>query len=329
VNVAVLGSGSWGTALTLVLARNGHRVRLLGRNEEEVRTLRETGENPRYLPGFRVPAGVRFDLLDAPMDDPDLVVLAVPSGAIREVASRLRGLRAPVCVAAKGLERATGLRMTECVAEELPGWEAAVLSGPNLAAEIAAGGPSVAVSAARGREAAETVRDAFSCAAFRVSVSDDVTGVELSGALKNVLAIGAGVSDGLGFGDNTKAAFLSRGLMEMSRLGTAMGARAETFLGPAGAGDLFATAVSPLSRNHRLGALLGRGTSLDEATASLGQVAEGVPTSRTVAALASRHGVELPVFAAIEGVLSGCVAPRKAAELLMGRVVDTDDFRSG
>lgn len=326
MNVVVVGSGSWGTALTILLARNGHQVRLLGRNASEIEGLNARRENSRYLPGFEVPEGATFGLLDGEPLDAELTVVAVPSGAVRQIVSTIRGNHPLVVLAAKGLEAESGKMMTEVAAEALPNAEIGVLSGPNLAVEIARGIPTVAVSAFCGRAAAEAVRDTFSCPTFRVSVSDDVVGVELGGALKNVLAIGAGMSDGLGFGDNTKGAFLSRGLMEMARLGSATGARIETFLGPAGVGDLFATAASKLSRNYRLGYALGQGRSLEEAIASLGQVAEGVPTSEAVTLLARKQGVDVPVFAAVEAVLKGLVEPRRAVALLMERVVRMDDF---
>lgn len=326
MKVTVLGSGSWGTALTMLLARNGHTVTLLGRNVDEIRDLREHGENSRYLPGFTVCGDVSFGLLGEARDDSEMLVVAVPSGAVREVVGEVRGSHPLVVLAAKGLEAETGLLMTEVAAEALPKSEVGALSGPNLAVEIARGIPTVAVAAFSRRDAAEAARGAFSGPTFRVSMSDDVVGVELGGALKNVLAIGAGMSDGLGFGDNTKGAFLSRGLMEIARLGAAMGARAETFLGPAGVGDLFATAVSRLSRNYRLGFALGEGKPLEEAIASLGQVAEGVPTSEAVTRLARAKGVDLPVFGAVDAVLRRVVEPKKAVALLMERVVRMDDF---
>lgn len=327
MNVTVLGTGSWGTALTMLLARNGHTVTLLGRNADEIRDLREHGENSRYLPGFPVKGDVSYGLLSEARDS-EMLVVAVPSGAVRQVVTGLVGRHPLVVLAAKGLEAETGLLMTEVAADALPGAEVGALSGPNLAVEIARGIPTVAVAAFTRREAAELARCALSGPTFRVSVSDDVVGVELGGALKNVLAIGAGMSDGLGFGDNTKGAFLSRGLMEIARLGGAMGARAETFLGPAGVGDLFATAVSRLSRNYRLGFALGQGISLEEAIASLGQVAEGVPTSEAVTRLARTRGVDLPVFGAVEAVLRRVVEPQKAVALLMERAVRMDDFVS-
>jgi glycerol-3-phosphate dehydrogenase (NAD(P)+) len=276
MNVTVLGAGSWGTALTMLLARNGHSVTLSGRNSEEIAILRSSRENFRYLPGFVLPSDVAYAELGEEPQQPDLCVIAAPCHAVREIIHHHGPGAGIVVVSSKGLEGPTSLLMTQVVKEVRPDLTVGVLTGPNLAMEIAQGIPTVAISAFEDRAAAELVQIAFNGGKFRVSVGDDVIGVELAGALKNVLAIGAGMSDGLGYGDNTKGAFLSRGLMEMARLGAAMGARPETFLGPAGAGDLFATANSKLSRNYRIGFALGSGVSLKDALEQLGQVAEGV-----------------------------------------------------
>jgi glycerol-3-phosphate dehydrogenase (NAD(P)+) len=325
MRVSVLGSGSWGTALAIVLARNGHEVELLGRDPEEIESIGHLRENLRYLPGFAVPGNVRAALLGEPREA-DLAVVAVPSGAVREAGAFLPLGNPRIVVASKGLEPVTGRFMVDVLADARPEARIGVLSGPNLAVEIARGVPTVALAAFAERADAEAVQAAFTCATFRVSVTEDVVGVELAGALKNVLAIGGGMSDGLGFGDNTKGAFLSRGLMEVARLGAAMGARAETFLGPAGVGDLFATANSRLSRNYRVGEALGTGLSLEDALASVGQVAEGVPTSEAAQVLARRHDVELPVLAAVEAVLRGRISPREAVAKLMERAPRMDDF---
>jgi glycerol-3-phosphate dehydrogenase (NAD(P)+) len=327
MNVAVLGAGSWGTALAVVLARNGHDVLLLGRHEEDLTAVRETRENRRYLPGFELPFNIRVETLSAAPIDSELTVLAVPSSSVRGVARALRGNHPLVVLAAKGLEPGTGALLSDVVAEELPNSQIGALSGPNLAVEIARGVPTVAVAAHPQPGPAECIRDAFFCATFRVSTSTDLVGVELAGALKNVLAIGAGMSDGLGFGDNTKGAFLSRGLMEMSRLGLAMGATMPTFLGPAGVGDLFATAVSKLSRNYRVGRALGEGRALADALAEIGQVAEGVPTAASAILLADRQGVDVPVMAAVEAVIAGRILPRDAVARLMDRTSTMASFR--
>ncbi len=325
MRVAVLGSGSWGTALAILLGRNGHEVRLLGRDPEEVLSIERRRENLRYLPGFAIPSSVGAGLVGE-ASEADLAIVAVPSGAVREIALHLPSGDPLLVVASKGLEASTGLFMADLLAEVRPGARIGVLSGPNLAIEIARQVPTVALSAFGDREDAAKVQAAFTNAAFRVSLTDDVIGVELAGALKNVLAIGGGMSDGLGYGDNTKGAFLARGLMEMARLGAAMGARGDTFLGPAGVGDLFATANSRLSRNYRVGAALGRGARLEEALAEAGQTAEGVPTSEAAAILARRYGVETPVLAAVAGVVQGRIAPQQAVAMLMERAPRMDDF---
>lgn len=325
MRAVVLGSGSWGTALAILLGRNGHDVLLLGRDPEEIAALRDWRENLRYLPGFVIPDSVHPACLGEPAEA-DLAVVAVPSGAVREAAAFLPPGTARFVVASKGLEPGTGRFMADLLVEARPDARVGVLSGPNLAVEIARGVPTVALAAFAARADAEAVQAAFNGPSFRVSLTDDVVGVELAGALKNVLAIGGGMSDGLGYGDNTKGAFLARGLMEVARLGAAMGARPETFLGPAGVGDLFATANSRLSRNYRVGFALGKGARLADALAEVGQVAEGVPTSEAALVLGRRHGVDLPVLAAVAAVLQGRVEPRRAVAMLMERTPKMDDF---
>lgn len=314
----VLGSGSWGTALAILLARNGHEVALYGRDPEEIGAMSALRENLRYLPGFAIPEGVRFGLLHE-ADPGDLTVVAVPSGAVRGVLSALPGTPAGILVASKGLDHDSGHLLSQVAATIKPGVPVGVLSGPNLAVEIVRGVPTAAVAASASPELADRARAAFGCASFRVYASDDVTGVEVAGALKNVLAIGSGMAEGLGFGDNTKGALLARGLKEIIALGLAMGGRLETFLGIAGVGDLFATAASPLSRNNRLGAAMGRGLSLAEAIEEVGQTAEGVPTSEIVGQLAREHGVPMPLFAGIEAVLRGRMRAADGVALLMER----------
>lgn len=319
MKVNVVGAGSWGTALAILLGRNGHEVVLSGRDPDEMESLRRHRENLRYLPGFLLPETVLFSSLAEAPADADMMVLAIPSAALREVAGGL-GPGAPlVVVAAKGLEAGTGRTMAEIAAEAMPAAQVGAISGPNLAVEIVRGIPTAAVAAYAELAPAETVRTAFTCRTFRVYITDDLLGVELAGALKNVLAIGAGLSDGLGFGDNTKGALLARGLREMTALGVAMEADPETFMGIAGVGDLFATATSVLSRNYRLGVALAKGKSLSAALEELGQVAEGVGTSDAAQLLAGRHGVEMPVFAAIEAVIHGRLSPAQGVSRLMER----------
>lgn len=317
MKVTVLGAGSWGTALALVLARNGHEVELLGRQDEALEQLMSRRENLRYLPGFVLPATVHFGLLDEGSTDSDLTVCAVPSGAVRPV---LEHIHAPkiLCMAGKGLEP-DGSILTDVATSVHPASKVAAISGPNLARELAEGIPTAAVAASTDPGIAEVVRDAFNGRTFRVYITDDVAGVELAGALKNVMAIGAGMSDGLGFGDNTKGALLSRGLSEIARLGMALGARLETFLGLAGVGDLFATASSKLSRNYRVGYGLGQGRILTEILAEIGQVAEGVPTTDAAVRLARQKNVEARIMEHIQQVIHGEMAARDAVGRLMER----------
>jgi glycerol-3-phosphate dehydrogenase (NAD(P)+) len=325
MNVAVLGTGSWGTALTLLLARNGHQVTLIGRSEdEEVTMLNNRRENLRYLPGFILPADVAFGLIEDEHPEFDMTVVAVPANAVRGVMRTAKMKHRCVVVAAKGLEGGTGKLMSEVVTESVPDAEVGVISGPNLAVEIARGIPTAAVSAFADLSTADRVRSVFMCRSFRVYVSSDVRATELAGALKNVLAIGAGMSDGLGFGDNTKGALLARGLHEMMVLGMAMGSEIDAFMGVAGVGDLFATASSKLSRNYRVGLALGQGMRLADVLAEIGQVAEGVPTSEGAMMLARRFGVQAPVFEAIEGVIRGRLRPVDAVTVLMERSPRTE-----
>ncbi|MFZ4506609.1 MAG: NAD(P)H-dependent glycerol-3-phosphate dehydrogenase [Fimbriimonas sp.] len=326
MKVTVVGSGSWGTALTILLARNGHEVLLLGRNVEEIEVMRERRENLRYLPGFVIPDSVRYELLPYQVDESELTVIAVPSTAVREVVKDILGQHPLVVLASKGLESTTGRMMTEIAAEALPNAVIGALSGPNLAIEIVRGIPTAAVSAFPDSDAADLVRNAFMCRSFRVYSADDVIGVELAGALKNVLAIGAGVSDGLGYGDNTKGALMARGLREMTRLGLSMGAKLETFMGVAGVGDLFATASSNLSRNYRVGRALGAGGTLAASLHEIGQVAEGVLTSEAALILGERQGIEMPVFRAIAEVIQGKIQPIEGVGRLMERSTPNEGF---
>jgi glycerol-3-phosphate dehydrogenase (NAD(P)+) len=252
-------------------------------------------------------------------DTCSLWVVAVPSNAVREVAERLPSGEIRVLVASKGLEVTTAKRMSEVISEARPGAIVAALSGPNLALEVANGVPSATVVASANQEFTEWVRDRLMSRSLRVYSSRDVIGVELGGALKNVLAIGAGMSDGLAFGDNTKAAFLCRGLSEMTSLGVQLGADASTFVGLSGIGDLIATAASRLSRNYRVGRALGEGIELDRALNEVGQVAEGVPTSFAAVELANRTASEVPLMRAIHDCIRGTIRPIEAVGMLMER----------
>ncbi|HJP83083.1 MAG TPA: NAD(P)H-dependent glycerol-3-phosphate dehydrogenase, partial [Fimbriimonadaceae bacterium] len=243
-----------------------------------------------------------------------------------QVMAEIVGTHPLVVMASKGLEPGSAKMVTDVASEALPNAEVGALSGPNLAIEIVRGIPTAAIAACRKGEIAEAIRTTFNCRTFRVYKSDDVTGVELAGALKNVIAVGAGMSDGLGFGDNTKGAFLARGLKEMISLGQKMGAKLETFLGIAGVGDLFATASSNLSRNYRAGKLLGQGIPLAQALEQVGQVVEGVATSSSVQLLARKYEIDLPVFNAIESVIHGQIDPLRAVGALMERDTPTENL---
>ncbi len=310
--VAVLGAGSWGTALAVILAANGHQVRLWAREELFAEHLRTARENVRYLPGTALSpliAPTSDRMLAA--DRADMIVFAVPSGALRQVAQEYIAFLPPDALllsASKGLEDGTGLRMSQVLEESLSktAGRVVVLSGPNLAVEMVRGVPTASVAASENALAAQAVQQLFVHQApptFRVYTSRDVIGVELGGAIKNVIAIGAGVCDGLGYGDNAKAALMTRGLSEAVRLGRAQGAEEATFLGLSGVGDLIATGASSLSRNYRVGKALGEGRSLFDTLAELGQVAEGVPTTRALCELAARSGVEMPLCSGLHAVL--------------------------
>lgn len=319
MHLTVLGAGSWGTALAILLARNGNDVTLWGRDAEEMTILGTLRENVHYLQGFAIPEGVRVTSSVADLVPCDAWVVAVPSGAVRGVCNSIAGENPLIVMASKGLEAGTSLPLCDVVRDIVPEGRVGVISGPNLAVEIVRGIPTAAVVAFADGNDAEVIRRCFMCRTFRVYVSEDIVGVELAGALKNVLAIAAGLSDGLGFGDNTKGALLARGLHEMASLGLALGAKLDTFLGVAGVGDLFATAASQLSRNYRVGRALGEGLTLTQALNAIGQVAEGVATSESALVLARRHGVQMPTFEAAENVIRGRVRPMDAVAMLMER----------
>lgn len=326
--ITVLGAGSWGTALAALLAANGHAVRLWAREERLVVALTAERENARYLPGIDLSPLIQPTTCRAEaVAHAEVVVFAVPSGALRQVAEEFVPYLASdvlLLSASKGLEDSTGLRMSQVLAEILPNAAArtVVLSGPNLAVEMARGVPTASVAASANPDAATAIQQLFthqSSPTFRVYTGDDVIGVELGGAIKNVIAICAGVCDGLGFGDNAKAALMTRGLSEAVRLGRAQGANEATFMGLSGVGDLIATGASALSRNYRVGKALGQGRSLFDTLAELGQVAEGVPTTRALCELAARSQVEMPLCSALNAVLFENRSPLEMIHALMLR----------
>ncbi len=321
--ITVLGGGSWGTALGWLLAGKGLEVRLWCRDAEQAADIRRDRVNARYLPDLRLPDSLHPTAdLAAALAGAGLIVVAVPTQAVREalgtLAARSQGV--PLLVAAKGLERGSGLRLSEVAASVLgDATPVAVLSGPNLSGEIVRQVPTATVIAARDSSLALGLQETFSTPVFRVYTNSDMPGVEMGGALKNPIAVAAGISDGLGFGDNTTATLLTRGLAEMTRLGTSAGARPATFSGLSGLGDLLATAHSPLSRNYRLGLALGQGRTLEQALAALQQTAEGVPTTAAACGLAERLNVDVPIMSALHGILFGGLPVREAVTALLTR----------
>jgi glycerol-3-phosphate dehydrogenase (NAD(P)+) len=323
--MAVVGAGSWGTTLAWLLAEKGLAVRLWCRDPAQAAAMRATPENRRYLPGVRLPEALLPEPdLAAAVTGAALLVLAVPSQAVGPLLAELAaaGASAPLLCAAKGLEHPGGRRMSQVIESAAGGrWRGAfaLLSGPNLAGEVARRLPTATVVASPDPALARRCQEWLSTDFLRVYTNPDVIGVELGGALKNVIAVGAGISDGLGYGDNSKAALITRGLAEMVRLATACGARPETLYGISGLGDLVATCGSPLSRNHTLGVRLGRGEKLPDILASMGQVAEGVPTTGAADDLARATGIEMPITAEMYAVLYREKPPREAVAALMAR----------
>lgn len=323
--VAVIGAGSWGTVVASMAGQSVETM-LWARRPDLAESINESRHNPDYLPGHKLPRSVRAtsDLAVA-ITDADAVVMAVPSHGFREVfrmiAPNVR-TEIPIVSLTKGIEQETLATMTAVVAEEAPDHDpllTGVLTGPNLASEIAAGHPTASVIAMRDTSAARSIQELFMGPAFRVYTNDDVVGCELGGALKNVMAIAAGMSDGLGFGDNTRAALLTRALAELTRLGTALGGRPATFAGLAGMGDLIATCSSSTSRNHRVGVGLAQGYTLEVVVEEMKMVAEGIKTTKSVIGLADRTDVEMPIAHHVGQVLYEGVHPRDAVLSLMTR----------
>jgi glycerol-3-phosphate dehydrogenase (NAD(P)+) len=307
VNVTVLGGGSWGTTVAALAARNVPTV-LWARDPEVAREIDERHTNTKYLDERPLPDDLRAtaDLGEA-LEPADVVVFGVPSHSLRESAqAAAEHIRpwVPVVSLIKGLEPGSRLRPTQMLAEELPGHPVALLAGPNLAREVLDGYAAAAVVATSDAHVATALQPLFRSRVFRVYRNDDVIGSEMGGVLKNIIAIAAGMADGLGVGDNTRAMVITRGLAEITRLGQAMGADPRTFSGLTGLGDLMATCMSPLSRNRRVGEELARGKSLEQVTAEMQQVAEGVKTARTVMELASEHDVVMPIAAEVDAVIN-------------------------
>jgi glycerol-3-phosphate dehydrogenase (NAD(P)+) len=324
--VAVIGAGSWGTALALVAARNKHRVRLWAREREVAEGINAAHTNPFYLSDIELPENIRATTsLEEAVEGAEFVLLVVPSHAMREMVSRLSPLLARETVlvsAAKGVENDTLMRMEEVVTDVLGGRftpRYVALSGPSFAREVAKGDPTAIVAASRERESSELIQRSLSSGVFRIYTNTDVVGVELGGAVKNVVAIAAGVVRGLGFGTNAVAAIITRGLAEMTRLALAEGARVETLAGLAGLGDLVLTCTGELSRNRRVGIELGRGRKLVDILGEMREVAEGVKTTKSIYELGRRLNIEMPITASIYALLYKDKPALDAANELMGR----------
>jgi glycerol-3-phosphate dehydrogenase (NAD(P)+) len=326
LNVAVLGAGAWGTALSKVLHENGHRVTLWARNASALEEVKRTRRNERYLPAIELPAdwACEPDLTKATSRQ-DCIVVAIASKGFREVATLLRDTNAILVSVTKGIEYDTGKTMCGVLRDCAPRARVAALSGPTFAMEVARGMPTAIVAASEDQETRRAVQELFHQPRFRVYRSPDLLGVELGGALKNIIAIAAGVCDGLGFGDNSKAALITRGIAEVRRLGVACGAQAETFSGLSGLGDLMVTCFSRQSRNRELGERAGRGEKMEALMQPGTRLAEGVPTCRSAFRLARKLNVETPIIDEVHAMLYEEKNVRKAVNDLLGRDTKAED----
>ena len=318
MNCFVIGNGGWGTALGMVLAGNGHDVTIWGPFEEEIDAIREAGENTVYLPGVKLPDGIQWTSDEAGAANADLIVLVVPSRFVRATLETFKPhLPDGVLIASatKGLDEKTHQRISQ-IAHDVLGRDIAILSGPSHAEEVARGVPTAVTVAG---ENAEKVQAMFMGKTFRVYTSDDMIGVELGGTLKNIIAVAAGILDGIGLGDNSKAALMTRGLAEIARLGTALGANPETFSGLSGVGDLIVTCASRHSRNRSVGERLGKGETLDEIMGGMKQVAEGIWNAKAARDLSAEHGIEMPITEEVCAIVEDGKDPRQALQDLMSR----------
>lgn len=321
--IGVIGAGSFGTALAMVLAGKGHSVTVWARKKEQIDNIKQTGENSRYLPGVKLPEKIEFtDNLREAAEGRDYLLFAVPAQSFRGVlkdAADFFDHSVPVINVAKGIEKGTLLRLSQVAEEIMPDIRYAALSGPSHAEEVARQLPTTVAVAGKDHDLAMEVQEVFFTDRFRVYTNEDLAGVELGGALKNIIALGAGISDGLGFGDNAKAAMMTRGITEMTRLGLTMGAEMKTFSGLTGIGDLIVTCTSMHSRNRRCGILIGEGVNPDEATGRIGMVVEGISTAEAAYVLAQRYNIDMPITESIYKVIHGEMDARSAVAYLMGR----------
>lgn len=321
MNCFVIGNGGWGTALGMTLAGNGHNVTIWGPFEEEIETIRTAGENTVYLPGVKIPSDIQWTSNPSDAKKADLIVLVVPSRFVRATLETFKPhLNENVLIvsATKGLDEKTHQRISQ-IAHDVLGRDIAVLSGPSHAEEVARGVPTAVTIAGKSFQTLEKIQQAFLGKTFRVYTSDDVIGVELGGTLKNIIAVAAGILDGMGLGDNSKAALMTRGLAEISRLGTILGANPETFSGLSGIGDLIVTCASRHSRNRAVGERLGKGESLADIMGGMKQVAEGVWNAKAARDLAKEHGIDMPITEEVCAIVEEGKDPRQALQDLMGR----------
>jgi len=318
MNCLIIGNGGWGTALGMILAGNGHPVTIWGPFEEELEAIRSTGENRLYLPGVKIPGTIQWSSCPADIQAADAAVIVVPSRFVRATLELFKPHLPPEILlvsATKGLDEKTHKRMSQ-IAHEVLGRDIAVLSGPSHAEEVARGVPTAVTVAG---EKAEEIQKLFLAKTFRVYTSDDVIGVELGGTLKNIIAVAAGILDGMGLGDNSKAALMTRGLAEITRLGVELGAKPETFSGLSGIGDLIVTCGSRHSRNRAVGERLGKGESLKEIMGGMKQVAEGIWNAKAARDLAQEHGIEMPITDEVCAIVEDDKDPRRALKDLMSR----------
>lgn len=322
--ISIISAGSWGTALALVLYNNGHQLTVCSENEEEIRMLREKREHRTKLPGVPLPEKMEFTTdMERALSDRDMLVMAKASPYVRSTSRRIAPLIREgqlIVNVAKGIEADTLMTMSDIISEEIPSANVAVLSGPSHAEEVGRGLPTTIVTGARERDTALYVQNVFMSPVFRVYTSPDILGIELGGSLKNVIALAAGIADGLGYGDNTKAALITRGIAEITRLGIAMGAQAETFYGLSGIGDLIVTCASVHSRNRKAGYLIGKGYTMQEAMDEVKMIVEGVHSARAGLELSEKYGIETPIIQAVGEVLFDEKSPRLAVDELMQRV---------
>lgn len=326
--IGVIGAGSWGTALALLLHTNGHQVSIWSIVEAEIEMLKKTHEHKDKLPGVKLPEDMEFTTdLQASIQGMDLLVLAVPSPFTRSTSklmSQYVSQGQVIVNVAKGIEETTLMTLSEIIEQEIPQADVAVMSGPSHAEEVGRGIPTTIVVGAKSKKTAEFISNCFMNEVFRVYISPDVLGIELGGSLKNVVALAAGIADGLGYGDNTKAALITRGIAEIARLGVSMGGKVETFSGLSGIGDLIVTCASMHSRNRRAGILIGQGKTMDEAMAEVKMVVEGVYSAKAAMSLSEKYGIQLPIIEQVNKVLFENKPADQAVKELMLRDKKTE-----